>query len=113
MSKVPTPRDITPVLQKIRDFCIGRTWNRDGQLRRAEDMSPRPGPQPNLPSGPAAKLSANYYYTRDARRESKPPLVLLTAQKQIGSGVEKAKLQTSNSSPHPGKPYHWTENKDA
>lgn len=32
-------------------------------------------PKPNLPPTSNAKLSANYYYTRDERRKAGPPLV--------------------------------------
>jgi len=33
-------------------------------------------PPANLPDGPAHKLAANYYYTRDYRRDMAPPMVV-------------------------------------
>ena len=36
----------------------------------------RSPPPANLPDGPAHKLAANYYYTRDLRRDMAPPLVV-------------------------------------
>ena len=78
------PREISPLLIKLRQALIGR--NGMNPLRFAKEMAPRPGPEANLPPGPAHKLKANYYFSRDGRREVAPPVVLATAQKVIGSG---------------------------
>lgn len=54
-------------------------------LRFEDSISPRTMPPPNLPDGPSHKFSANYYNTRDPRREVAPPLNL--TQALIGEGT--------------------------
>jgi hypothetical protein len=44
-----------------------------------DDCSFRTQPQPLLPGGFAHKLSKNYYYDRDARRQVGQPQVLFSA----------------------------------
>ncbi|OWF38151.1 NADH dehydrogenase [ubiquinone] 1 alpha subcomplex subunit 7-like [Mizuhopecten yessoensis] len=63
--------------------------------RFPDSQSARDQPPPNLPDGPSAKLSDNYFYTRDARCLMGPPKVLFAAsqdQKTLTAGgtVEKA-----------------------
>ncbi|CAB3381808.1 Hypothetical predicted protein [Cloeon dipterum] len=96
-----TPRDISPLLQKLRAFLLGR--NHTNALRFADYIAARTQPAPNLPEGPSHKLSANYYYTRDARREIQPPQVVASGQKAIapGSAVASKGLVT------PGNQWRW------
>ena len=54
-------------------------------LRWEDGIAARVQPQPVLPDGPAHKHSANYYLSRDARREVAPP-TLLSSQKLIADG---------------------------
>ena len=89
---MPGTREISPFLVKIRNFLGGRAQKQ--YLRFQPGLAPRPGPQANLPEGPAHKVSGNYYYTRDARREVEVPTNLAenTAAgiKALGAGGAEA-----------------------
>lgn len=92
-------RDVSPILQMFRNFLLGRKFTQN--LRFPQDCASRSPPLPELPDGPAHKLSANYYYSRDARREVTPPEIVATGQKQISSEKQCTKAVT------PGKTYLW------
>ncbi|XP_075219780.1 NADH dehydrogenase [ubiquinone] 1 alpha subcomplex subunit 7-like [Lycorma delicatula] len=83
MAKV-APRSVSPIIAKIRDFLLAR--KSVDHNRFADNLAPRTQPPPNLPDGSAHKLSDNYYYIRDVRREVKPSLLLAenTKIKKIG-----------------------------
>ena len=69
-------------------------------------MSPRPGPQPVLPESAFATISANYYYLRDARRDSAPPQLITPGKEQALIG-DKSATPPSKSAIRPGKSYDW------
>jgi NADH dehydrogenase (ubiquinone) 1 alpha subcomplex subunit 7 len=109
MAKFPTPRDVGPFLATIRAFLLGR-WHTNN-LRFQPMMAARPGPDANLPEGVSHKLSANYYFTRDGRREVTPAAVLADctkATKAIVSG-EGATVATVKVSKTPGAVYHYSQ----
>ncbi|KAJ8929306.1 hypothetical protein NQ314_018014 [Rhamnusium bicolor] len=93
--------DVNPFFQAIRDFLLGRKHTL--ALRFPRCAGHKIPPPPVLPDGPSHKLSANYYYTRDARREVSPPEVLIPTARQIDAGdiVKSIKKIT------PGKVYKW------
>ncbi|CAG2103719.1 unnamed protein product [Medioppia subpectinata] len=99
-------RDVGPLLQMLRSFLRGRSWNE--QLRQPQHLSHRPYPSAQLPGGPSHETSANYYYTRDARRLVTPPVQVMdnTAKQLTQSGVKEAPL-VSKTAPKPGFTYNW------
>lgn len=106
MVKIRTDvRDVSPIIQIIRNFLLGREHTT--ALRFSKDMASRSPPLPVLPDGPSHKLSNNYYYARDARREVAPPIVV------AGSGAPKKQLADPAAVvPHeklktPGRVFLW------
>ena len=84
-------RDASGIIKLFQRIVMGRSPR--NALRFQQNLAERPGPEANLPPGPGHKLSGNYYYTRDGRREVAPPAVLadLTNQmKAISGGGETA-----------------------
>ncbi|CAH1963450.1 unnamed protein product [Acanthoscelides obtectus] len=100
MPKQIRMHDVNPFLQKVRDFLLGRKLTL--ALRFPDALSSRSPPPPNLPDGPHHKIAANYYYTRDARRDVAPPDVIIPAPKQIEAGKESGAKRIT-----PGKVYQW------
>lgn len=59
-------------------------------LRFEDGIAARTQPPPDIPGGPAHKFSANYYVTRDPRREVGPPTILAENKKNLlGAPAEK------------------------
>lgn len=101
---MPPPKvqihDVNPFLQTIRNFLLGRKHTL--ALRFQEAIATRSPPPPILPDGPSHKLSGNYYFTRDARREVSPPEVVAPIPKQIAAGETSPVKRIT-----PGKIYKW------
>ncbi|XP_031638646.1 NADH dehydrogenase [ubiquinone] 1 alpha subcomplex subunit 7-like [Contarinia nasturtii] len=100
-------RDLGFYLRILRNVLLGR--HNTSSLRFDVECSARDQPPPNIPHGPAHKLSANYYVNRDPRREVTPPIDL-TKNLLLGSGeseVAEVKGTRMQGLPTPGKPYQW------
>ncbi|KAF4528855.1 hypothetical protein B566_EDAN017201 [Ephemera danica] len=82
--------------------------NHINALRFADNIAARTQPPPDLPEGPAHKLSANYYYTRDARREVAPPKILATGGRPaLLTSSEKEAAASEKKPATPGNIWHW------
>ena len=81
-------REVSPMLVRLRAVLLGRSHHNN--LRFADKLATRSPPPPAIPEGPCHKLYANYYFTRDARREVTPPAVIAdgTASKALAAGTE-------------------------
>ncbi|CAF1014445.1 unnamed protein product [Rotaria sp. Silwood1] len=69
-------RDINKWLAPIRQFLMLRVFTPN--QRHEFEWSKRTQSPPLLPTGFAHKLSKNYYFERDARRQVGPPQVLFS-----------------------------------
>ncbi|XP_023012357.1 NADH dehydrogenase [ubiquinone] 1 alpha subcomplex subunit 7 [Leptinotarsa decemlineata] len=93
--------DVNPFLQNLRNFLLGRKHTL--ALRFQDTIATRSPPPPILPDGPAHKLSANYYYTRDPRREVSPPEVIAPIPSQLEAGQKASTVKKIT----PGNTYLW------
>merc|ERR1719391_28299 len=102
------PRGLTPFLAALRDRLIGRKYKNHLRFEGVK-IAERTQEPPNLPKGVSHKLSANYYFTRDGRREVTPPEVVYSARQQLlesGEGTE-GQVPALKKPVTPGKPYNW------
>ncbi|XP_067013921.1 NADH dehydrogenase [ubiquinone] 1 alpha subcomplex subunit 7-like [Anabrus simplex] len=108
-------RNVSPLLQYLRNFLLGRKHIRNHRF--PDQVSPRTQPQPQLPDGPSHKLAGNYYYKRDPRREVPRSTVLFDSQdtKRIESEeevtcpeeVEEDECTCPKDIPKPGNVWKW------
>ncbi|KAK7492886.1 hypothetical protein BaRGS_00015833 [Batillaria attramentaria] len=100
------PRNLTPLMQKIRDALIGRKYKNH---LRFEGMiiAARTQPPPNLPDGVSHKLADNYYCTRDGRRELTPPEAVYTGGQQLLAAGEEGATPGVKKAVTPGPAFNW------
>ncbi|XP_011685110.1 PREDICTED: NADH dehydrogenase [ubiquinone] 1 alpha subcomplex subunit 7-like [Wasmannia auropunctata] len=95
-------RSVSPLIKLIRDISRGREVVLNN--RWVDEQAKRTQPPPEIPGGPYDRTSQIYYYPRDARREVKPPMLIM-GSKQIGTEKESA---TETKYITPGKTYNWS-----
>ncbi|KAH8419832.1 hypothetical protein KR009_003100 [Drosophila setifemur] len=99
-------RDVSPFFQRLRAFLLGREHNL--ALRFEDGVADRTQPPPQIPDGPSQLLSANYYCTRDGRREVNPPIDLVAQQQQqLAAEAGGAAKAPAKKLPTPGQIYSW------
>ncbi|KAH8260895.1 hypothetical protein KR044_000198 [Drosophila immigrans] len=76
----PKHRDVSPFLQLLRDFLLGR--KHVTSHRHAETLSPRSLPPHKPLEQSQTRLSGAPYYSRDARCQVKPPIDLVEQKKR-------------------------------
>jgi hypothetical protein len=112
MAKDFNPRNISPFLQALRNFLLGREHVPErAALRYAPLISKRDQPPPIFPPGEAHQIANNPYCKRDGRRLVTPPepIVENTTQRLLTAGSD-GKMEVAKKSVQPklpGKIYLW------
>ncbi|XP_003215458.1 NADH dehydrogenase [ubiquinone] 1 alpha subcomplex subunit 7 [Anolis carolinensis] len=103
----------TSIVRRLHNFFSGRDLQAKLQLRYME-ISKRTQPPPHLPVGPNHKLAANSYCARDGRRETFPPVILVSPQKALPAASPGSSVATVEKKPvMPGfQPQKWELSKD-
>ncbi|RWS21337.1 uncharacterized protein B4U80_03869 [Leptotrombidium deliense] len=103
-------REVGSFIYRLRTFLLGREYK--PYLRFQEDLSPRPGPVPDLPYVHKEVISANQYHERDARRLYLPSESVVDGSvKKLAAPEKEVEASTKNWPPLPGKPYSWKKAK--
>ncbi|KAB7498973.1 hypothetical protein Anas_11008 [Armadillidium nasatum] len=111
MPPAKLPHDVSPFLQRVRSFLLGREHT--SYLRFPERIAARTQPPPSLPGGCNDKLANNYYFTRDGRRLVQPDETVLVNSatkkiaegKSVGAKSESSELTVTGALRIPGQPY--------
>ncbi|KAL4717288.1 hypothetical protein ACJJTC_017175 [Scirpophaga incertulas] len=114
MSKRWEFRDVSILLQTLRNFLLGRKHTL--HQRFPSNVAPRSIPKPDIPRGPEYKYSKQYYYKRNAFDSVKPPIVAPVAEcqpmrrdsvKSTSTSTTKPVSVSFTSLPTPGTPWLW------
>ncbi|XP_021945944.1 NADH dehydrogenase [ubiquinone] 1 alpha subcomplex subunit 7 [Folsomia candida] len=106
-------RNISPLLQKARNFLLGRKHVPErAALRYTPLVAARTQPDPILPDGEAHKMSKNHYVLRDGRREAAPPVVVVDGSSPKtkllpAEGSKDANAAGGAGIKSPGSIYRW------
>lgn len=82
-------RDVSWIVQWYRNRLAKRPVVIPARFKDEISLLPQDQPPPSLPAGPYHRLHTNYYASRDARREMRPPVLVVDRtglNKQLSAG---------------------------